>query len=70
MTITQIASAVFLGNVMTGSVLWAAIQFHRHDYRASWWAYVAFLLPLAVAAADLWLSGERPPFLAALAVPR
>jgi len=70
MSMSEIASAVFIGNLMTASLVYAVVQFHRHDYRAPWMAYVAFLLPIIVAVIDFWLSGARPPILGALAAPR
>jgi hypothetical protein len=62
----QIAAAVFLGNVLTLSVVWAMVQFHRYDYRAPWLAYGAFLMPLGLLALAVLTEGPSP-LLAALA---
>lgn len=43
-----IVSAIFVGNVMTFSVIWAMGQFRRKDEKAPGLAYAAFLLPLAL----------------------
>lgn len=70
MTISELGSAVFIGNAMTAALLWGCVQFHRHDYRAPWVAYAAFLFPIGMALADLWLSGSSPLSLAASASQR
>jgi hypothetical protein len=65
MGMLDLAAAVFLGNALTLSVVWACVQFHRHDYRAPWLAYGAFLLPMGFLALSV-LTEEQLPLLAAL----
>lgn len=57
---------VFWGNMMTLSVVWAFVQFHRHDYRAPWLAYIALLLPAALASLNVLATEPLPPHLDAL----
>jgi hypothetical protein len=59
----QISAAVFLGNVLTLSVVWAMVQFHRHDYRAPWLAYAALLMPVLILVGQVLVTeGLPPPF--------
>jgi hypothetical protein len=59
----QIAAAVFLGNVLTLSVVWAMVQFHRYDYRAPWLAYAALLMPVLILLGQVIVTeGLPPPF--------
>lgn len=55
------AMAVFMGNVATIAFAWGFHQFHKHDYKAPWVAYAAFLMPLFMLMASLYVTGERPP---------
>lgn len=41
------ASAVLFANLLTLFVAWGAIQFYRHDRKASGLAYLSVLVPLA-----------------------
>ncbi len=59
---------VLLGNVMTLSILWAMTQFHKHDYKAPWLAYAAFLLPVAFFVLSLIATGQVPAQFAAQAL--
>lgn len=59
-------AAIFAGNVLALAFVWACVQFHRHDYKASWLAYAAFLMPVAYFAASLYLTEEWSPLLDAL----
>lgn len=61
------AVAVLLGNIGTLCFLWACVQFHRHDYKAPWLAYAAFLIPLAFILAVTISTEGLPPHLDALA---
>lgn len=62
------AAAVFLGNVLTACFVWAVVQFNRHDYRAPWLAYAAFLLPLGFALISVLLTEHQLALPAALAL--
>jgi len=42
---------IFLGNILTLSVVWGFYQFHKHDYQAPWLAYAAFVFPIIYAMA-------------------
>lgn len=60
MSFFDLALAVFAGNAMTiwfGAGLW---QFHKHDYRAPWWAYGAFMFPLLMVLSTLYLTEVLP----------
>jgi hypothetical protein len=53
----ETAAAVFFANLLTALVIWGAVQFYRHDTKASGLAYMAVLIPLAylgLAAAASW----------------
>lgn len=52
----DLAASVFLGNVLTLCVVWACVQFHRHDYRAPWLAYAAFAWPLIFLGISVYLT--------------
>lgn len=67
MSVSLMACAVFVGNAMTAAFLWSCVQFHKHDTRAPWPAYAGFLMPLLMGIGALYLTGERLPFLGALA---
>lgn len=57
------ASAVMLGNFGILIFGWACLQFHKHDYKAPWTAYAAFLIPLFyVVASALTIEGLPPQF--------
>lgn len=62
----DLALAVFAGNAITLAFVWACFQFHKHDYRAPWAAYVAFTLPLLFVVATVIIA-DPPPHLDALA---
>lgn len=62
------AAAVFLANVLTVCFVWACVQFHRHDYKAPWLAYAAFMFPIVFLLLSLALTGELPPQFDALAL--
>lgn len=68
MGVHDFAASVFLGNILTLCVVWACVQFHRHDYRAPWLAYVAFLVPVGYAMISVALTERLPPPFAALAL--
>lgn len=60
MSFIDLAFAVFFGNAITiwfGAGLW---QFHRHDYKAPWWAYAACLFPLLIVPSTLYLTEVLP----------
>lgn len=64
----SLVSAFFLGNVLTLAFVWACVQFHRHDYKAPWVAYAAFLMPLLYLAGGIYLTEGLPPQFDALAL--
>lgn len=57
----DIASAVFLGNVLTLCVVWGASQFRAHDTDAPWIAYAAFILPILFMAFSIVITEGLPP---------
>lgn len=63
----DIASAVFLGNLLTAAHIWGWVQFHRHDYKAPWTAYGAFIMPVLFMAASIITAEGLPPQFDALA---
>ena len=67
MDMIDFAMAVFMGNAVTIAFAWGFHQFHKYDYKAPWVAYAAFLIPLFMLAASLYLTGEHPPQFDALA---
>lgn len=63
-----IAGALFLANVLTLAFVWGCVQFHRHDYKAPWLAYAAFLMPLLYLAGSVIVTEGLPPQFDALAL--
>lgn len=61
------ALAVFFGNLITVGACAALWQFHKLDYRAPWWAYGAFLIPLFLVIGTLLVTGQPPSQTGALA---
>jgi len=61
------AAAVFLGNILTVIFVWGCFQFHRHDYKAPWVAYAAFMFPLLFLLASVVVTEGLPPQFDALA---
>lgn len=57
---------VFLGNIMTLSVVWGCVQFHRHDINAPWLAYIATLLPTFLVVGHILTTEPLPPHLDAV----
>lgn len=57
----DVAASVMLGNLLTLCVVWAIVQFHRHDYKAPWLAYAAFMMPLLFLLASVVLTEGLPP---------
>ena len=53
----RLAVDIFLGNILTISVVWGFYQFHKHDYQAPWLAYAAFVFPIIYAMATWATSG-------------
>lgn len=68
MGLLDFAAAIFLGNVLVVCFVWGCVQFHRHDYKAPWLAYAAFLFPIAFLFLSLAITGELPPQFDALAL--
>lgn len=66
MDFTDFAAAIALGNIGTLSFLWGCVQFHRHDYKAPWLAYAAFLFPLFFILASVIATEGLPPHFDAL----
>lgn len=64
----SLVSVFFLGNVMTLAFVWGCVQFHRHDYKAPWVAYAAFVFPLLYAMAGIYLIEGLPPQFDAIAL--
>jgi hypothetical protein len=64
----ETAAAVFFGNLMTLSLVWAMVQFHRLDYRAPWLAYAAFVWPVAYFVISVYLTEAPSSPLDALAL--
>lgn len=62
-----IAASVFLGNVLTLSVVWGFTQFGKHDEDAPWLAYAAFLLPISYFMLTMAANGIVPPQFDAIA---
>lgn len=64
-----IVGQVFAGNVLTLCFFWSLWQFKKHDYKAPWLAYAAFIGPLVYFLAS-WLptvpSENLPPLLDAI----
>ena len=52
MEFTDLAAAVFAGNVMTLALFWGMVQFHKKDYKAPWLAYAGVAMPLLYTAAS------------------
>lgn len=63
----DLAAAVFIGNALTLAFLWGCVQFHRHDYNASWLAYAAIAMPLAFMLLSVVSTEAIPPHLSELA---
>lgn len=61
------AFAVFAGNLITLAFVWGCVQFHRHDYRAPWTAYVATLLPMLLLGLAIIVTEGLPPQFDAIA---
>lgn len=59
------ALAVTLGNVITLAFVWGCVQFHRHDFRAPWVAYAAFVFPVLLIMVTAYLTEALPPQIAA-----
>lgn len=59
--------AVMGGNLLTVCVVWACFQFHKHDYKAPWLAYLAFIMPVAFLGITIAVIEGLPPHLDALA---
>ena len=60
MDIFDIAVAVFMGNLLTASIVWGFLSFSKHNEYAPWIAYCAFLLPIVFALGSLWATGLVP----------
>ena len=54
------ALSVTLGNIVTICIVWACYQFHKHDHRAPWTAYVAFILPMLLIAGTVLVTEGLP----------
>lgn len=54
----EFAIYVFVGNILTLSVVWGFNEFRRKDVDADWVAYGAFILPLLLVIATLLLGGD------------
>lgn len=61
------AASILLGNILTVCFIWGCVQFHRHDYRAPWLAYAAFLFPLAFLSISVAITEGMPPQFDAIA---
>lgn len=55
MSITDLAVAVFIGNIVTVAFLWCAREADRHkrDADIPWWSLAGLCLPLIVSALAL-----------------
>lgn len=60
MNFLDFAAAVFAGNAMTAAFLWGCFQLHKHDYKAPWLAYAAFIMPLGFFLISLSLTEGLP----------
>lgn len=67
MSFFDLAIAVFAGNALTVWFCAGLWQFHKHDYKAPWWAYGAFLFPVLMALSVIYLNEGLPPHFDALA---
>lgn len=67
MSFLDFSIAVFSGNALTIWFCAGLWQFHKHDYRAPWWAYGACVIPALVVIATIILTEGLPPHLDALA---
>lgn len=68
MNFLDLALAVFLGNAVTLAFAWSCSQFYRHDYKAPWLAYAAFLMPVLAVIGALLVTEGLPPQFDALAL--
>jgi len=57
----EIVAAVFMGNTLTLIFVWGCVQFHRHDYKAPWIAYAAFVFPLLFLLGSVVSTEGLPP---------
>lgn len=67
MGFSDIAFAVFAGNLITFAFGWGVWSLHKEGYRAPWSAYGAMLAPLVILMATLWITEGSPPQFDALA---
>lgn len=65
--VDEIWAGVLIGNILTLCVVWSMVQFHRHDYKAPWLAYAAFLIPAIMLAGEIISTAGLPPQFDALA---
>ena len=61
-------ASVLLANLLTLSFVWGCVQFHRHDYKAPWIAYAAFLFPLIFLIGGMIVTEGLPPQFDAIAL--
>ena len=67
MDMFDIVAGVFGGVMLSAACIWGFIQFEKHDYRASWGAYAAFLMPIGFALLVIWgnMLEEQSPTISA-----
>ncbi len=46
MDLFMLTGAFLFAFVMICMALWGMYEFYKHDYRASWWAYLAVAMPM------------------------
>ncbi|WP_434286309.1 hypothetical protein [Celeribacter sp. SCSIO 80788] len=56
MDLLDFAAAVLIGNLLTLCVVWGFQQFNKHDYKAPWLAYAAFLMPTLFIISSVYLN--------------
>lgn len=70
MDLIDLAVAVFIGNILTLSMIWGLKQFttYKRDSDAPWLVFIAVGFPLFFAIASFLTTEELPPFLDAAVV--